>query len=73
MHAKLLEPKNGIPYTTITPLIFIFVRACVHYAMFENEYYLKAQMEVLKQEYIRCQAPLKFYKLNDKVKYKNHW
>ena len=49
MHAKLLEPKNGIPYTTITPLIFIFVRACVHYAMFEDEYYLKAQMEVLKQ------------------------
>ena len=48
-YAKLLEPKIGIPYTTITPLIFIFVRACVHYAMFEDEYYLKAQMEVLKQ------------------------
>ena len=38
-----------IPYTTITSLIFIFVRACVHYAMFEDEYYLKSQMEVLKQ------------------------
>lgn len=37
------------PYTVITPLIFIFVRACVHYAMFEDEYYLKSQMEVLKQ------------------------
>ena len=48
-YAKLLEPKIGNPYTTITPLIFIFVRACVHYAMFEDEYYLKAQMEVLKQ------------------------
>lgn len=48
-YAKQLEPKIGIPYTTITPLIFIFVRACVHYAMFEDEYYLKAQMEVLKQ------------------------
>lgn len=48
-YAKLLEPKIGIPYTTITPLIFIFVRACVHYAMFEDEYYLKTQMEVLKQ------------------------
>ncbi|HCD81980.1 MAG TPA: TetR/AcrR family transcriptional regulator [Ruminococcaceae bacterium] len=48
-YAKLLEPKIGIPYTTITPLIFIFVRACVHYAMFEDEYYLKSQMEVLKQ------------------------
>ena len=48
-YAKLLEPKIGIPYTTITPMIFIFVRACVHYAMFEDEYYLKTQMEVLKQ------------------------
>ena len=40
-YAKLLEPKIGIPYTVTTPLIFIFVRACVHYAMFEDEYYLK--------------------------------
>ena len=37
------------PHKVITPLIFIFVRACVHYAMFEDEYYLKTQMEVLKQ------------------------
>ena len=48
-YAKQLEPKIGIPYTIITPLIFTFVRACVHYAMFEDEYYLKSQMEVLKQ------------------------
>ena len=48
-YAKQLEPKIGIPYTTITPLIFIFVRACVHFAMFEDEYYLKSQMDVLKQ------------------------
>ena len=48
-YAKRLGPKIGIPYTVITPLIFIFVRACVHYAMFEDEYYLKTQMEVLKQ------------------------
>ena len=48
-YAKQLEPKIGIPYTIITPLIFIFVRACVHYAMFEDEYYLKAQLEILKQ------------------------
>lgn len=47
-YAKQLEPKIGIPYTVITPLIYIFVRACVHYAMFEDEYYLKGQMEVLK-------------------------
>ena len=48
-YAKMLENKIGIPYTTITPLIFIFVRACVHYAMFEDEYYLKTQMDVLKR------------------------
>ncbi len=48
-YAKLLEPKLGISYTVITPLIFVFIRACVHFAMFEDEYYLKSQMEVLKQ------------------------
>lgn len=47
-YAKMLEPKIGIPYTVITPLIFIFVRACVHYAMFEDEYYLNSQMDILK-------------------------
>lgn len=48
-YAKQLEPKIGIPYTIITPLIFILIRACVHYAMFEDEYYLKSQMAVLKE------------------------
>lgn len=48
-YAKQLEGKIGIPYTVTTPLIFIFVRACVHFALFEDEYYLKTQMEVLKQ------------------------
>lgn len=48
-YAKLLESKLGISYTVITPLIFVFIRACVHFAMFEDEYYLKSQMEVLKQ------------------------
>lgn len=48
-YAKLLEDKIGIPYDITTPLIFILVRACVHYAMFEDEYYLKAQIGILKQ------------------------
>ena len=30
-------------------MIFILVRACVHYAMFEDEYYLKQQLDLLKQ------------------------
>lgn len=48
-YAKLLETKLGIPYQKLTPLIFILIRACVHYALFEDEFYLKAQIEVLKE------------------------
>lgn len=48
-YAHTLEDGLGIPADTLTPLIFILVRACVHYAMFEDEYYLKSQIQVLKQ------------------------
>lgn len=48
-YARLLEPKLGIPYQKLTPLIFILIRACVHYALFEDEYYMKSQIEVLKE------------------------
>lgn len=48
-YAKSLEGKLGIPHEKLTPLIFILVRACVHYALFEDEFYLKAQMDVLKE------------------------
>lgn len=48
-YAKLLEGKLGIPYQKLTALIFIFIRACVHYALFEDEFYLKAQINVLKE------------------------
>ena len=48
-YAKSLEPKIGIPYEKITPLIFILIRACVHYALFEDEFYLQAQLSVLKK------------------------
>ena len=47
-YAKQLSPKLGIPVDILTCFIFIFVRATVHYAMFEDEYYLKAEMEALK-------------------------
>ena len=47
-YAKNLESKLGIPYDKLTPLIFILIRACVHYALFEDEFYLKAQIESLK-------------------------
>ena len=48
-YAKLLEGKLGIPYQKLTPLIFILIRACVHYALFEDEFYLKSQIDVLKE------------------------
>lgn len=48
-YSKLLESKIGIPYDITTPLIFILIRACVHYALFEDEFYLQSQIGVLKQ------------------------
>lgn len=48
-YAKSLEPRLGIPYQKLTPLIFILVRACVHYALFEDEYYLKSQIDILRE------------------------
>ena len=48
-YAKSLEPKPVIPHEKITPLIFILIRACVHYALFEDEFYMKSQIESLKE------------------------
>ena len=48
-YAKSLEPKLGIPYEKLTPLIFILIRACVHYALFEDEFYMKSQIETIKE------------------------
>jgi len=46
-YAAELAPKLGMPEEVVTPLIFIFVRACVHYAMFGNKEYLKPQVDLL--------------------------
>lgn len=48
-YAKSLEEKLGISYDILTPLIFILIRASVHYAMFEDEFYMKGQIGVLKE------------------------
>ena len=47
-YAAELSPKLGIPANILSGFIFIFVRAAVHYALFEDEYYMKMQMEALK-------------------------
>ena len=46
-YAKSLEPALGIPWQTLQPLIYMFVRACVHYALFEDEDYLKPQIALI--------------------------
>lgn len=48
-YARLLEKQLGIPYEKLTPLIFILIRASVHYALFEDEFYLKSQIDILKE------------------------
>ena len=62
-YAKSLESAVGIPYDVLTPLIFILIRACVHYALFEDEFYLQTQLRVLK-------ASIKMY-LSEKEKLKD--
>ncbi len=47
-YAKQLEPKIGIPHKVVVQFIFVFVRSCVHYALFEDEFYLKSQTDLLK-------------------------
>ena len=47
-YARQLSPKLGVSADILAGYIFTFVRAAVHYAMFEDEYYLNTQMKVLK-------------------------
>lgn len=48
-YARLLESKIGIPADVLRPMIFVFTRACVHYALFEDEQYLNDQIRFIKQ------------------------
>ncbi len=48
-YARQLSPKLGLPADILLGFIFMFVRAAVHYALFEDEYYLKMQMKALKK------------------------
>ena len=47
-YAEELAAGLGLPADVLVGLIFTFVRACVHYALFEDEDYLNAQLGVLK-------------------------
>ncbi len=48
-YARILEKNLNIPWQDILGYIFFFVSASVHYAMFEDEEYLKTQMALLKK------------------------
>lgn len=47
-YAQRLAPKLGISEDDLLGFIFLFVRVTVHYAMFEDEPYLKTQINSLK-------------------------
>lgn len=47
-YAESLESKIGIPADMLRPMIFVLVRACVHYALYEDEFYLQEQLKLLK-------------------------
>lgn len=48
-YADKLSDILKIPADVLRPLIFVFVRACVHYALFEDEFYLQEQLRLLRQ------------------------
>lgn len=47
-YAELLSGKLGMPADFIQGMTYLFVRACVHYAMFEDEDYLKLQLDAIR-------------------------
>lgn len=48
-YAEKVSEKIGIPADDVRPMIFVFVRASVHYALFEDQFYLEEQIRFLKQ------------------------
>ena len=47
-YAVQLAKKLGMPADFIQGMTYIFVRACVHYALFEDEEYLKLQLGAIR-------------------------
>lgn len=47
-YAIQLEQQIGISHNILVSFIFILIRASVHFALFGDEYYLKAQTSTLK-------------------------
>lgn len=47
-YAEKLAPQLGLPVAYTQGMIYIFVRACVHYALFEDEDYLHLQLNAIR-------------------------
>ena len=47
-YAVQLSGKLGMPVEFIQGMIYIFVRVCVHYALFEDEEYLQLQLNAIR-------------------------
>lgn len=47
-YSELLSGKLRMPVEFIQGMTYIFVRACVHYALFEDEEYLKLQLGAIR-------------------------
>ena len=47
-YAVLLSGKLGMPVDYIQGMIYVFVRACVHYALFEDEEYLLLHLGAIR-------------------------
>ncbi len=47
-YAQLLSGKLHMPVDYIQGMIYMFVRACVHYALFEDEEYLTCQLNAIR-------------------------
>lgn len=48
-YAEMLSEKLGMPADIVQGMIYIFVRASVHYAMFGDEEYLKLQLNIIRE------------------------
>lgn len=47
-YAVQLSKKLGMPADFIQGMTYIFIRACVHYALFDDEEYLKLQLDAIR-------------------------
>lgn len=48
-YAEDVAHKIDLPVEIVRPMIFIFVRACVHFALYEDEFYLQEQLRLIKE------------------------